>query len=146
MKYLKQHPINDKAQKLSKLKKEDARKAKEKKMSAEKDLAEKPKTGRATTDPSNKKLDGEKFLAESKDENTINWKEVESKWDKWYEESNNEADYDEEYDAMKSFVKAEVEWSKVKREYFDYIEETNNEDDGDDKFKNFKKFVNNHLK
>lgn len=65
MKHLKKHPINDKAQKLSKMKKEDVRKAKEKKISAEKDLAEKPKIGRATTDPSNKKLDGEKFLAEN---------------------------------------------------------------------------------
>lgn len=71
MKYLKQHPINDKAQKLSKLKKEDVRKAKEKKMSAEKDLAKKPKTGRVTTDPSNKKLDGEKFLAESMSQEKI---------------------------------------------------------------------------
>jgi hypothetical protein len=65
MKHLKKHPINDKAQKLSKMKKEDIRKAKEKKISAEKDLAEKPKMGRAATDPSNKKLDGERFLAES---------------------------------------------------------------------------------
>jgi hypothetical protein len=65
MKHLKKHPIDDKAQKLSKMKKEDVRKVKEKKVSAEKDLAQKPKMGRATTDPSNKKLDGEKFLAES---------------------------------------------------------------------------------
>lgn len=61
----KTHPINDKAQRLSKMKKEDVRKGKEKKISAEAQLAKKPKMGRATTDPSNKKLDAEKFLAES---------------------------------------------------------------------------------
>lgn len=65
MKHIKSHPINDKYQRLSKLKKEDHRSAKEKKMSAEKDLAEKPKVGKSKPNPSNKKLDGEKFLSES---------------------------------------------------------------------------------
>ncbi len=61
----------------------------------------------------------------------------------WYEESNGEADYDDEYDAMKSFVKdVEVDWKKIQREYFNYVEETNNEADYDDKFKKFKSIVN----
>lgn len=75
--------------------------------------------------------------------NQINWTNIESKWNDWYEESNGESDYDDEYDAMKSFVKnVEVDWKKVKREYFNYIEETNNEDDYDDKFEKFKSIVN----
>lgn len=65
MKHIKSHPLNDKSQQLSKLKKEDHRTAKEKKISAEKDLAENPKVGRSKPNPSNKKLDGEKFLSES---------------------------------------------------------------------------------
>ena len=71
--------------------------------------------------------------------------DVESKWDSWYEESNGEADYDDEYDAMKSFVKGDVDWKSVKSEYFDYIEETNNEDDYDSKFRKFKSFVKKNL-
>ena len=73
----------------------------------------------------------------------IDWKSIESKWNDWYEESNGEADYDDEYDAMKSFVKdVEVDWKKIQREYFNYVEETNNEADYDDKFKKFKSIVN----
>lgn len=81
-----------------------------------------------------------KQFNESKSEE-INWRDVESKWDKWYERSFGEADYDDEYNALKSFVTAEVDWSKVRKEYFSYIEETNNEDDYDQKFKKFKKIV-----
>jgi hypothetical protein len=65
MKHLKHHPINDKFQKLSKLKKEDHTKAKEKKMDGEKYLAETPKKRGGVSKPTNKKLDGEKFLAEN---------------------------------------------------------------------------------
>jgi len=57
-----------------------------------------------------------------------------------------EPDYDDEYAAMKSFVKVDVEWSTVKKAYFNYIEETNNEDDYDDKFKKFKSLVKRNLK
>jgi len=79
--------------------------------------------------------------------NELDWKSIEYKWNDWYEESNGEADYDDEYGAMKSFVKGvEVEWSKVKKEYFDYIERTNNEDEYDVKFRKFKSFVKNNLK
>ena len=79
--------------------------------------------------------------------NELDWKSIESKWDDWYEESNGDADYDDEYDAMKSFVKdVKVEWSKVKKEYFDYIERTNNEADYDVKFRKFKSFVKDNLK
>lgn len=77
--------------------------------------------------------------------NDIDWNDVESKWDLWYEESNGEADYDDEYGAMKSFVKGDVDWKSVKSEYFDYIEETNNEDDYDSKFRKFKSFVKKNL-
>ena len=86
-----------------------------------------------------------KRFNESKD-NDIDWSSIESKWDNWYEESNGEADYDDEYAAMKSFVKVDVEWSTVKKAYFNYIEETNNEDDYDDKFKKFKSLVKINLK
>ena len=86
-----------------------------------------------------------KKFNESKD-NDIDWSSIESKWDKWYEESNGESDYDDEYAAMKSVVKLDVEWSTVKKAYFNYIEETNNEDDYDDKFKKFKSLVKRNLK
>jgi hypothetical protein len=77
----------------------------------------------------------------------IDWDSIEDQWDNWYEKSNGEADYDDEYDAMKSFVKGvEVEWSEVKKEYFDYIEETYNEEDYDDKFNKFKSLVKKNLK
>jgi hypothetical protein len=78
--------------------------------------------------------------------NDIDWNDIESKWDSWYEKSNGEADYDDEYDAMKSFVKADVDWKSVKSEYFDYIEKTNNEDDYDRKFRKFKSFVKKNMK
>lgn len=66
MKHLKKHPINDKAQRLSKIKKEDhTNKKKEKKIDGEKYLAETPKKRGGTSKPTNKKLDGEKFLSES---------------------------------------------------------------------------------
>ena len=65
MKHLKHHPINNKSQKLSRLKKEDHTKAREKKIEAEKYLAETPKKRGGTSKPTNKKLDGEKFLSES---------------------------------------------------------------------------------
>jgi hypothetical protein len=82
----------------------------------------------------------------SKFNESIDWKKIESKWDEWFEESNGEADYDDEYDALKSFVSdAEVDWKKVKKAYFNYIEQTNNEDDYDDKFKKFKSIVNKNL-
>lgn len=82
----------------------------------------------------------------SKFNESIDWKKIESKWDEWYEESNGEADYDDEYDAMESFVSdAEVDWKKVKKAYFNYIEQTNNEDDYDAKFKKFKSIVNKNL-
>ena len=77
----------------------------------------------------------------------IDWNSIESQWDNWYESSNGEADYDDEYDAMKSFVKkVEVEWSEVEREYFVYIEETNNEEEYDAKFNKFKSLVEKNLK
>jgi hypothetical protein len=79
--------------------------------------------------------------------NELDWNSIESEWNDWYENSNGEADYDDEYRAMKSFVKGvEVEWSQVKRKYFAYIERTNNEDDYDVKFRKFKSFVINNLK
>ncbi len=90
------------------------------------------------------KIDSLKFN-ESKSE--IDWSSIESKWNDWYEESNGEADYDDEFRAMKSFVKGvEVEWLKVKNGYYNYIEETNNEDDYDDKFNEFKLLVKKNLK
>lgn len=77
--------------------------------------------------------------------NDINWTEVESNWYDWYEDSFGEADYDDEFDAMKSFINVNVNWSKVGQEYFDYIEETNNEDDYDRKFLKFKSMVKRNL-
>jgi hypothetical protein len=86
-----------------------------------------------------------KKFNESKSE--IDWSSIESKWNDWYEESNGDADYDDEFRAMKSFVKGvEIEWIKVKNGYYDYIEETNNEDDYDDKFNKFKSLVKKNLK
>lgn len=79
----------------------------------------------------------------------IDWKDVESKWDSWYEKSNGESDYDDEYNAMKSFVMdkdLDIDWKSVKSEYFDYTEKTNNEDDYEDKFKKFKSIVKKNLK
>lgn len=64
MKHIKKHPINDKAQKLSKdIKKQDHSKpASKKKLDADKSLSD-PEVSMKVTKPSNKKLDGEKFLA-----------------------------------------------------------------------------------
>ena len=65
MKHIKKHPINDKAQKLSKdIKKQDHSKpASKKKLDADKSLSD-PEVSMKVTKPSNKKLNGEKFLAE----------------------------------------------------------------------------------
>lgn len=67
MKHLKHFPLNDKAQTLSKdMKKQDLIKAKKaKKIDADKSLSD-PKISMRTSKPSNKKLDGEKFLSEAK--------------------------------------------------------------------------------
>jgi len=64
MKHIKKHPINDKAQKLSKdIKKQDHSKpSSKKKLDADKSLSD-PEVSMKVTKPSNKKLDGEKFLA-----------------------------------------------------------------------------------
>ena len=64
MKYIKKHPINDKAQKLSKdIKKQDHSKpASKKKLDADKSLSD-PEVSMKVTKPSNKKLNGEKFLS-----------------------------------------------------------------------------------
>jgi len=64
MKHLKKHPINDKAQKLSKdIKKQDHSKpASKKKLDADKSLSD-PEVSMKVTKPSNKKLNGEKFLS-----------------------------------------------------------------------------------
>ena len=64
MKYIKKHPINDKAQKLSKdIKKQDHSKpASKKKLDADKSLSY-PEVSMKVTKPSNKKLNGEKFLS-----------------------------------------------------------------------------------
>lgn len=65
MKHIKKHPLNDKSQKLSKdMKKQDLVKPKsDKKLDADKSLSS-PNVSMRTSKPSNKKLDGEKFLAE----------------------------------------------------------------------------------
>jgi hypothetical protein len=64
MKHIKKHPVNDKAQDLSKdIKKQDHSKpASKKKLDADKSLSD-PKVSMKTSKPSNRKLDGEKFLA-----------------------------------------------------------------------------------
>jgi hypothetical protein len=64
MKHIKKHPINDKAQKLSKdIKKQDHSKpASKKKLDADKSLSD-PEVSMKVTKPSNKKLNGEKFLS-----------------------------------------------------------------------------------
>lgn len=77
----------------------------------------------------------------------INWSEIESKWDDYIEETNNETDYDDQFDELKSFLSGkDIPWKEVKKDYFSYIEKTNNEDDYDVKFRNFKKIVNKHIK
>jgi len=65
MKHIKKHPINDKAQKLSKdMKKQELVKPKtDKKLDADKSLSD-PDVSMRVSKPSNKKLDGEKFLSE----------------------------------------------------------------------------------
>jgi len=65
MKHIKKHPINDKAQKLSKdMKKQELVKPKtDKKLDADKSLSD-PDVSMRVVKPSNKKLDGEKFLSE----------------------------------------------------------------------------------
>lgn len=67
MKHIKKHPINDKAQKLSKdMKKQDLVKPKtDKKLDADDSLSD-PKISKRVVKPSNKKLDGEKFLSGKK--------------------------------------------------------------------------------
>lgn len=64
MKHIKKHPINDKAQKLSKdMKKQDLVKPKkDKELDADDSLAN-PKISKKYTKPSNRKLDGENFLS-----------------------------------------------------------------------------------
>lgn len=58
----------------------------------------------------------------------INWKEIESKWNDYYEDTFGEADYDDEYEKLKSFVTgADVDWDSIESDYFDWIESTNNE-------------------
>lgn len=66
MKHIKHHPLNDKGQNLSKdMKKQDLVKAKsDKKLDQDKSLSD-PKVSMRTSKPSNKKLDGEKFLSEN---------------------------------------------------------------------------------
>ena len=65
MKHIKKHPINDKAQKLSKdMKKQELVKPKtDKKLDADKSLSD-PDVSMRVSKPSNNKLDGEKFLSE----------------------------------------------------------------------------------
>lgn len=65
MKHIKKHPINDKAQKLSKdMKEQELVKPKtDKKLDADKSLSD-PDVSMRVSKPSNKKLDGEKFLSE----------------------------------------------------------------------------------
>ena len=65
MKHIKKHPINDKLSNLSKdIKKQDHSKpASKKKLDADKSLSD-ADVSMKVTKPSNKKLDGEKFLAE----------------------------------------------------------------------------------
>lgn len=66
MKHIKKHPINDKAQKLSKdMKKQELVKPKaDKKLDSDKSLSD-PDVSMRVVKPSNKKLDGEKFLSEN---------------------------------------------------------------------------------
>lgn len=77
----------------------------------------------------------------------INWRKIEKDWNKWYEDSFGEADYDDEFDALKNIfsenTKVSVDWKKVRSQYYKYIERTSNEDDYDDKFRNFKNIINN---
>jgi hypothetical protein len=82
MKHIKKHPINDKAQKLSKdMKKQELVKPKtDKKLDADKSLSD-PDVSMRVPKPSNKKLDGEKFLSESFQENDV----LSSKLDEVYE-------------------------------------------------------------
>lgn len=82
MKHIKKHPINDKAQKLSKdMKKQELVKPKtDKKLDADKSLSD-PDVSMRVSKPSNKKLDGEKFLSESFQESDV----LSSKLDEVYE-------------------------------------------------------------
>lgn len=76
----------------------------------------------------------------------IDWKEVQNKWEDYYEGTFGEADYDDEFYKLKSFIpKLEINWKSVQNEYFDYIEQTNNESDSDEKFSIFKKIVSKQL-
>ena len=71
MKHIKKHPINDKAQKLSKdMKKQELVKPKtDKKLDADKSLSD-PDVSMRVSKPSNKKLDGEKFLSENSNQDS----------------------------------------------------------------------------
>lgn len=82
MKHIKKYPINDKAQKLSKdMKKQELVKPKtDKKLDADKSLSD-PDVSMRVSKPSNKKLDGEKFLSESFQESDV----LSSKLDEVYE-------------------------------------------------------------
>jgi hypothetical protein len=82
-----------------------------------------------------------KILKFNESQNNIDWETIRSEWYEWYLESNGESDYEDEYDALKSFVKVDIDWKQIQKEYYKYIEMTSNEDDYDDKFINFKKIV-----
>lgn len=105
MKHIKKHPINDKSQQLSKdMKKQDLVKPKkDKKLDADDSLSD-PKISKKYTKPSNKKLDGEKFLSGKKakkvnenidlerEEKARKYDEIDAKMAEFYSEGAEPAD------------------------------------------------------
>ncbi len=108
MKHIKSHPIADKSQNLSRLKREDHRSSKDKRMSAEKDLAVNPKVGKSKPNPSNQKLDGEKFLSESVSLLTDSEKELLVNCIEYCEKMDDEEQNDNNY---KKYIDVEIKKS-----------------------------------
>jgi hypothetical protein len=74
----------------------------------------------------------------------IDWNEIEQTWEDHIDETNNEEDYDTQFDFLRECLEDfDIDWETVEEKYFDYIDRTCNEDDHDVKFRNFKKFVTN---
>jgi len=74
----------------------------------------------------------------------IDWNEIEQTWEDHVEETNNEEDYDTQFEFLRECLEDfDINWDTVEEKYFDYIDRTCNEDDHDVKFRHFKKFVTN---
>ena len=114
MKHIKKHPINDKLSNLSKdIKKQDHSKpASKKKLDADKSLSD-ADVSMKVTKPSNNKLDGEKFLSESFQENAS----LSSKLDEVYEilkEEIKSSDIEDFYEAEEMINKSVTEYLNEK--------------------------------